>query len=324
MGLAEELRAVREGAGVVDRSDRGRLLVRGEGRKVFLHRLVSSDVAGLAVGAGTMASLLTPKGRILAVMTVSEMGEGYFVECAAADAESLMERLTMYTLGAPVEIVDVTGPTGQVGLAGPKAAEVLAACGVSDPPATPLAFGEVEIAGVGMTLHRVENLGGVAWDLHGMDEEFAVVLDALADAGATPVSAEAAEVARIAAGIPKAGAELTEDVFPPEVPWFAERAISYTKGCYVGQEIVARIRTYGHVNRELRGLVCDAGATPVAAGAELKVDGKRAGVVTSSARLPDGPSIALALVARDHLETGTRVEVGGGVARVVPPSGPWE
>lgn len=322
MGIAEERLAVREGAGLVDRFDRGRLLIRGEGRVEFLQRLVSGDVAGLEEGTGTRAALLTPKGRILAVMTVYEMGEGFLVECPLDGTEALERRLNMYLLGGPAEIVDVTEHTGEVALAGPRAAALLATLDVDDLPEVPLSFREVEIAGVGLTIHRVEDLGVDAWDLHGIDEEFPAVLDALTAAGAVPVSAAASEVLRIEAGVPRFGAELSEEVFPPEVPWFADRAISYTKGCFVGQEIVARIRTYGHVNRELRGLVIE--GDPPETGTPLTVEGKGAGVVTSSTRIPGGPVIALALVKADHLETGSAVEVAGVSARVVPAGGPWE
>ncbi|MHC4469574.1 MAG: CAF17-like 4Fe-4S cluster assembly/insertion protein YgfZ [Planctomycetota bacterium] len=319
-----EHRAVLEGAGVVDRSDRPRLWIGGGERQTFLQRLVSNDVEALAEGQGCYATLLTPKGKVISDLTIYHRGDRFLIDYPPETREEIAKKLTMYVLSSDVTVEEVTEELGLIAVHGPGAAEVL---GVSDPPEALLESTVATIAGHEAVVCRVDYLGVRGFDLHVEREAATEVFEALSGAGATPFGRIAAETLRIEAGVARFGAELGDAVLPPEVPALVDRAISYTKGCYVGQEVVARIKTYGHVNRELRGLAVEGGEV-LPPGADVSVEGSPIGAVTSSCVSPTlGRPIALAFLKRAHLETGTSVDVvlGEGTvpAKVVPP-GEWE
>jgi folate-binding protein YgfZ len=290
----------------------------------FLQRILSQDMETVAEGAGTEAFFLTPKGKYIALMTLLHRGDHFLVCCPGAIREELAKKLSMYTLGTKAEVEDATGMLDLLTVAGPKAPEILAAAGATGLPETRLASAMAPVGGYEVTVCRTDRLKTASFDLHFPGSIREAVESALRNAGAVPVSGATAEALRIEAGEPRHGAEMDESLLPPEIPALVSRAISYTKGCYVGQETIARIKTYGHVNRELRGLLPSGDEVPEP-GTELTAEGKKVGSITSSCLSPAfGVPIALGFVKRQHFEPGTVLTFEGGTAKVVPPGGPWE
>jgi len=315
-------------AHMVDRSAEGRLVVAGPDRVAFLQRILSQAMAPVSAGRGTEAFFLTPKGKYLALLTLYDRGDHFLVKCPAAVREEVAKKLSMYTLGTEAEVEDATEILSLLSVAGPAAAEVFAAAGAADLPEELHASAMIPLGGYEVTACRTDDLGAAGWDLNFPASIREAVEGALTGAGAEPMDAATAEVIRIEAGVPRHGAEMDDRLLPPEIPSLVPRAISYSKGCYIGQETIARIKTYGHVNRELRGLVVGGGTAP-APGTELFVAEKKVGAVTSSCvSARAGGPIALAFVKRQHFEPGTEVTltIDGepATAKVVPAGGPWE
>lgn len=303
---------------LVDRRDRARFLVRGGDRRTFLQGILSNDVASLTTGGGAEALLLTPKGKLVVPFAVYELGDRFLLDLPGPLRETAARKLRMYVLRSDVAIEDVTDVVAQYGLYGPGADAALEALRGTPPAPDRLACVETAAAGAAVVVTRTDPFGIPGLDLHVPEESVPAVVGALREQGAATMDPAAAEAHRIASGEPKWGAEMDENLLPPEIPVLVPRAISYTKGCYTGQETIARIRTYGHVNRELRRLEVEGGEPP-APGTELRAGEKAVGAVTSSARHPEtGQPIALAFVRRGHFEAGMELEVaGGGRARVL-------
>jgi folate-binding protein YgfZ len=313
-------------AHLLDRSSEGRLVVAGPDRVTFLQRILTQDVESLAAGRGTESFFLTPKGKYLAFLTLYDRGDHLLVKCPGEMREELAQKLSMYTLGTEADVQDATEILTLLTVAGPEAVDVLGAAGATGLPAELHASAMIPLGGYEVTACRTDDTGMDGFDLHFPASIREAVEGALTGAGAEPLDAAAAEPIRIAAGVARHGAEMNDKLLPPEIPALVPRAISYTKGCYVGQETIARIKTYGHVNRELRGLVV-AGETPPAPGTTLHADEKKVGEVTSACVREGAGPIALGFVKRSHFEPGTELtlEIDGesATAKVVPAGGPW-
>src|SRR5215208_3548886 len=300
--LASEYRALTEGCGLVDRAGRGRLALTGADRRTFLHGQVTNDVEGLAPGHGVYAALLTHKGKMLTDLRVLDLGDELLLSCDRAGLQELFNMIRRYTLGSDVEVHKRTLEMGELSLIGPEARRIAGAGELGPEEHDTL---RAEIAGRPVVL--------VATDL-GVDvfcEAAATdgVRAALLAAGAAEVAEAAAEIVRIESGRPRYGVDLDENVIPQEAG-LNERAVSFTKGCYVGQETVARLYYRGKPNRHLRGLRFSA---PVEPGSALVLGEKEVGRVTSAAVSPVHGPIGLALVRR-QAEPGTTVAAGEGGA----------
>ncbi|GIW08678.1 MAG: aminomethyltransferase [Dehalococcoidia bacterium] len=303
--LAEAI-AVRRGAGLADRSDRGKIRLGGPDRVRFLQAIVSNDVAVVAPGRGIYGLGLNHKGQIAAEFPILPWGEGLLLTVEPEERAFVVGWLRRFKLRSKVEIVDVTETIGLLSLAGPEAPSRL-----EEWLGEPISLGREEVAervwtGVPLLIAGNRDLGEIGFDLYLPVERVGAAWDALlATGGVRPIGRAAWEALRIEAGTPRYGPELNESTLPPEAR-LEERAISYSKGCYPGQEIVARIKNRGHVNRFLRGLVFEEGPVP-AAGAALHANGRQVGTVTSAAFSPTlGKPIALAYVRRE-IVPGERV-----------------
>jgi len=305
-----------------NRLHRGLLELRGADRQSFLQGMISNDVLKLAVGQSCHAALLDSTGHILADLRVHLFTEFLLVETDAACLEVLAQTLDKLLIMEDVQIVDVTARWATISLLGQGAADLLKTVQVLPGETRPLAYPLA--SGVDLWL-PTEDLT-VAWDM-------------LLDAGALPISDDAWEILRVEAGIPKWGRELTSAVLLPEAGM--EDAVSYTKGCYVGQEIVARLHARGHANRALRHLLLAEDAPVPPQGATLHVPedgpepGREIGRVTStvaSSRL-GGRALALGYVRKEYWEEGTPVTVQieqpggltfsfGAVVQEIPPLTP--
>lgn len=316
---------LRTGAGLIDRSaDRGRLLLSGPDRRSYLQGLLTNDILALEPGRGCYAAYLTPQGRMIADMRVFELGDSLLVDLDRSVTAGVLDRWEMFVFNEDVRIEDRTAATAQLGIYGPKAAGVLsAACdaveGAEGAAASDrlgalplLASLQGVFHGTPVRILRGDDLGVPGYDAvlpAGAAPAFA---DRLRRAGAGDVSPEAAEACRIEAGRPRFGADMTTETIPLEAG-IEDRAISQTKGCYVGQEVIIRVlhRGHGRVAKRLTGLAF-AGTGVPAPGAVVRSGDREVGVVTSAALSPAlGHAIALGYVHRDYVSAGTPVSVDG-------------
>jgi folate-binding protein YgfZ len=303
--LASEYRTLTEGCGLVDRSGRGRLALTGSDRRAFLHGQVTQDIERLEPGHGAYAALLTHKGKMLSDMRVLDLGGELLLSCERAGLQELFNMIRRYKLGSDVEVHKRTLEMGELSLIGPEARRVAGAA----------ELGPEEHDNVRAQL-GAHDVVLVASDL-GVDvfcdaEVTEGVRGALLAAGAEEVSESAAEVVRVESGRPRYGVDLDANVIPQEAD-LNERAVSFTKGCYVGQETVARLFYRGKPNRHLRGLRLSA---PVEPGTPLRLGEKEVGRLTSVAVSPALGPIGLALVRR-QAEPGSTLAAGDGTAEVV-------
>jgi tRNA-modifying protein YgfZ len=301
-----QYRELREGAGLLDRSERATLEVRGADAAEFLQGQVTNDVVALEPGQGCYAAVLNPKGRVLADLRILHVApERFLLDTEATAAEAVLRDLRMYKIGRQVEVAD-TPQRAILSLIGPRSEQV-----------TESALG-MRVIGDEHSLSEAKGVVAVRSDL-GIDviadgDQAVEVRERLLASGAHPVSLDAAEIVRIESGRPRHGLDMTDGNLPAEAG-IVERAVSFTKGCYVGQEPVARMYYKGHPNRHLRGLRLPEQAD---SGTALFASGKEVGRVTSPALSPALGPIALALVRRE-VSPGEEVSVGeeGPAATVV-------
>ena len=294
-------RAATEAVALIDRSERGKLAVSGPEAAAFLDALLSNDIAGLEPRAGIDAALLTHKGRMLAEVRVLRTDDELLLDTERVALQALFDALTQFRIGYRAELHKRTLQRGLLSLIGPGADAVL--------PNTP---GEAEhahrpavVAGHPVTAIRTDS--GI--DVLCESDDTEAVRRALLEAGAVEIGEDVAETIRIEHGRPRFGVEIDEDTMPQEAG-LHERAVSYSKGCYVGQETVARLYWKGRPNRHLRGLRLSA---PVAPGTPLRLGEQPVGAVGSVAESPRLGTIALALVRREA-EPGAVLDVGDGAA----------
>ncbi len=307
--VAHDHHVLTEGAGVLERADRAHVTVRGPDAHEYLQGQVTNDVEALAPGAGCYAALLNPKGRILADMRVLAISpEELWLDLEEVAHETAVRELKLYKIGRKVEIADAADRT-VLSVIGPRAWDAIERAGIAEgsPPAS-------EHAWVRSRDEAVVAATDSGFDLLVAPAAVGPLKDALSAAGAEPVSAEAAELVRIERGRPRYGIDMNDENLPGEAGIVA-RAVSFTKGCYVGQEPVARMFHKGHPNRHLRGLLLSA---PVEPGTSVVATGKEVGRVTSAGISPIHGAIALAILRRE-VEPGAEVTAGSATARVVEP-----
>jgi folate-binding protein YgfZ len=308
--MPAETHPLHAGAALVDLTGRGHLVLLGADRAQFLNGLVTNDVKKLTPGEGCDAAFLTPKGKMQAFLTVLCLEDRLVLDCDASLVTTLRDLIGTYIVFHPVRMLDETDATSVLHLEGPLSREVLARVGASPIPDATHGHAIVKANGVAATLVGEPRGGGDGFDLR-LERTLAQgVREALIAAGGEEVDEADLDVARIEAGIPRWGRELDGTVLPDEAG-LARTAISYTKGCYLGQETVARIRTYGHVNRNLVRLLLPL-EPPVAPGAYVMAGEEKVGKITSvtaSARL--GRQVALAFVKREHAAPGVSLTVRG-------------
>jgi tRNA-modifying protein YgfZ len=296
--LDGEYRLLREGAGVLERPARGKLVVTGPDAADYLQGQLTNDLEALASGEGCYAALLDRKGHMQADMRVLRLGpDSLWLDLEEATAQTVTRHLSLYRVGQEVEIADRTEDEAILSVIGPGSASVSGVEGLTGEHA----HREVEIGGV--------RCRAVATDL-GLDlvcrradvDALARILD---EAGAAMVSEKAAEIVRVESGRPRFGHEMTAATIPQEAG-IDDRAVSFTKGCYIGQETVARLHYRGKPNRHLRGLRLEA---PVADREPISAADREVGEIGTAVISPAMGPIALAVIRREA-EPGARVLVG--------------
>jgi tRNA-modifying protein YgfZ len=330
--------AVKKTTGMADRSGEARFRVTGPDRITWLQGLLTNDIAALTPGTGCYAAYLTPQGRMLADVRVLHLGEELILDVPSVARAAVFERLTTFIIMEDVALEDVTDTLARVALHGPQAADVLSACvGVdaANARALPPRLADLpEHASVRTSFERglgdvivagSREVGAFGFDLYCPTAAKPDLLVALRAAGAAEIDDEAWHTLRIEAGRPQFGVDMTSDTIPLEAG-IEDRAISFTKGCYVGQEIIIRIlhRGHGRVARQLVGLQAEwdnggEAAAPVAIAPGTPIHGgdREIGHVTSATYSPAvAHFIAMGYVHRDFTHPNTEVSIGGNEPRV--------
>jgi folate-binding protein YgfZ len=272
--MSEGYDALRHGAAWLDLDARGRIVARGRDRARLLHAISSNEVKKMAPGDSCYAFLLSPQGRIQADLDLLCLEDHFLIDTDAAQREKVLQHIRRYIIADQVELEDVTAQTTSIGVEGPAAPELR------------LTPGEWTIAPFTVT-------GQAGFRVYGAAEKKAALVAQLEALGARPAGADDARIVRIENGKPLYGEDIRETSLPQETQQM--QAVSFTKGCYLGQEIVERIRAQGRVNKKLERLELD-GAEPPAPGTKLQVNGHDA-EITSAVYSPHfGKVIALAYV----------------------------
>lgn len=311
-----EYRAARQAVALHDATYREALRITGEDRTTFLHGMVTQDVKGLAAGAATYSAMITVKGAMVADARILCREADLLLDLEPGLGAKVREFLEKFLISEDAELHEATSELGVLRLLGPRTADLLGA--VLGSPFAPLPQDATRVAS--LAGQEVVLVGSTRLEPHGVDvlvprTGLGAVWKELTAAGAglelKPLGWRTMETLRVEAGVPRYGQDMVDTTIPLEAN--LTHAISYNKGCYIGQEVIARATFRGHMNRKLAGLLL--GATEVAPGTELKKDGKKVGWVTSVVRSPfKGQHVALGYVHRDHLEPGTVLTVGEGPA----------
>lgn len=311
-----EYRAAHEAVALHDASYREILRITGEDRASFLHGMVTQEVKNLPVGSAAYAAMVNAKGAMVADARILKREADLLLDLEPGTGTKVREFLDKYLISEDAELHEATGEQGLLRLLGPRSAGVLAA--VLGGPFEPLAHQATRTARV--SGQDVLLVGNTALEPHGVDvwvprAGLEPVWRALTEAGAAqglkPLGFEALELLRVEAGVPRYGQDMVDTTIPLEANLAS--AISYNKGCYIGQEVIARATFRGHMNRKLTGLLL--GDADVAPGTELRRGEKKVGWLTSVVHSPvKGQRVALGYVHRDSLEPGTELTLAGGPA----------
>ena len=319
---AAEYRAATETAALYDHSQAGRLRADGDDALDLLNRLSTNRVDNLPPGHGAPTILTTDRGRILDLLTVVNAGPYALLLTGPGSPPAVIAWLDKYTIMEDLTLTDITADTAQFTLCGPAANQLIAAAGLADSSQLaelePYAALTLDLAGQQAMLIR-RPLGGLpAWDLLLGDNSAApAVWETLTAAGFIPMGQDARDALLVSKGIPRYGRELGDDFNPLEAGLIG--AIDFAKGCYIGQEVIARLDTYQKVQKQLAllrfpaNIPETAGAEPTAAlqvveGAELTDGSRKVGQITSLAARPDtGELLALAYIRAAHAQPGTQL-----------------
>ncbi len=317
-----EYAAVREsGAGLIDLSSRGRLLVTGSEAVQFLNGLITNDMKTLEENTAMPAIFPNVQGRLLASVRVIRLADSptekapvpaFLLDTEAATHERVLKTIEKFTLAGDFHVTDQTATTALISLQGKAAPEMIAA--VLGAPIAAMNGGSVLQSNwndEAVTVVRAAPTGEDSFDLIVGAAQAASLWSSLVAAGARPVGYDVLEILRIEAGVPRHGKDMDDTTVVTETN--LDAAVSYTKGCYIGQEIIARIKYRGHVAKKLRGLVFDQFSKIDAPSAIRSVDDKEIGQITSTVYSPHvGQRLALGYVKYDYIASGTVVKASDG------------
>lgn len=310
-GISEsrrELTALIAGCGVY-RAAKALFSLTGRDRVRWLNGMVTNNIRDLAPSNAVYAFVLNAQGNILGDLYVFNRGESLVAEIEHEQAENVIQILRRYIIMDKVEIEDLSHKTPVLGIAGPKSVEMLAAIGLNA-ELTALQIAEVAWKELSVTVVRGDNPCVPNYELWVAAENVSALSDALAQAGAEPVSPESLETFRILCGIPKVGQDIKDRTLPQETG--QDRALNFTKGCYIGQEIVERIRARGAVHRTFIGFEIEGEAS---AGTKIQSEGKEVGEISSVLASPfQGRRLGVGFLRREYLKK----DLVAGSANVAP------
>jgi len=315
-----EFQALLSGCGVYDLGDRARIAVTGGDRVRWLNGMVTNNVRDLAPNHGVYAFLLNAQGRIQGDLYAYNLGDSLMVDTQSREREHVLAHFDKYIIADDVEVADVTATLTSIGVAGPQARVALEAAGIHAPELTPLELCspkcDCACGCLQCTLVRGEDFAAPAYEIWLTPDKVKSTWDALIAAGAMPVGAEALDLRRISFGIPRFGVDIRERDLPQETG--QTRALNFTKGCYLGQEIVERIRSRGAVHRLFTVFAVE-GTLPET-GVTILAGDKEAGEITSSAILPlAGGDRPVALGYLRHEARGKDLRAGTAALKVASP-----
>jgi folate-binding protein YgfZ len=297
-----EFQALVSGCGIYDLGGRAKIAVTGGDRVRWLNGMVTNNVRDLAPGHGVYAFMLNAQGRIQADLYAFQRGDSLLVDTELGQREKVLQLFDHYIIADDVEIADISDKLVALGLAGPESRHVLERAGISFPDLAPLELCtpkcDCACSCLQCTVVKGDDPAGTSYEIWLAPDQLKPTWDALVAAGATTVGTDALELRRISFGIPRYGVDIRERDLPQETG--QTRALNFTKGCYLGQEIVERIRSRGAVHREFTAFTVE-GALPEP-GAKILADEKEAGEITSSAILPlpgGDRSVALGYLRRE-------------------------
>jgi folate-binding protein YgfZ len=301
--VAADYEAFHDGAALVDLSDRGRMRFHGAGAKDALNGLLTCDVAPLASGHGAYGVALSNKGKVIADVTAYAMDESFLVEVPPVVWPAWQSLVTKFVNPRLSRRTDETDLTREMALCGPGAARIVAAMTGSDVASLEAlaAYQHVTLAvdGVIVNVSRIPDFGVDGYRLLAVRDAFDRLRESALTLGARVAGHAAVEAIRVEAGRPVWGVDMDDSTLPQEANLDALGAISYTKGCYTGQEVVARLHFRGHVNKRLVGLRIDGSAVPERGTAVTDGEGKEVGEVRSAVLSPRFGPIALAMIRKE-------------------------
>ncbi len=312
-----EFQALLAGCGVYDLSSRAKIAVTGGDRVRWLNGMVTNNVRDLAAGHAVYAFLLNAQGRIQGDIYAFQRGESLLVDTEAAQRDKILQLFDRYIIADDVEIADVSASLAAIGLTGPESRQVLERAGIAAPELAYLQFVDLAWQGKSVTLLRSGEEARESWQLWIAPEHFGELWTAIVQTGGRPTGTAALNLFRVSRGVPQFGVDIRDRDLPQETG--QTRALNFTKGCYLGQEIVERIRSRGAVHRQFGAFTVE-GALPEA-GTKIVADDKEVGEITSSAVLPfpDGErSVALGYLRRE----AAAKELRAGTAKLKPTTVP--
>lgn len=305
---ASEYEAVCNSAGIFDLANRSMLQFTGDDRLSYLQGMLSNDLRPLKMFDGQQAAILTQQGKVIADVRVLCSLNSYYLDFWEPLKEKIVTHLNRYLVADDVEIHDPNEQWKMLSLQGPKAHAILDQLFASaELPAQANHHGMVHFDGTPVCVVRADRSGYDGFDLVVQTTQLSVFAQRLAGLGAAWVGARAQNILRVEAGMPRYGVDFSEDNLLLEVA--LDDAVSFTKGCYLGQEVVERIRSRGHVNKKLCGLLLD-GNTPADSGDKLSAGDREVGQITSSlASIALRRPIALGYVNKEFWAPGTKLSV---------------
>ena len=304
-----EFRALLDHSGVYHLANRAKIALTGGDRTRWLNGMVTNNVRDLAVGHGVYAFLLNPQGHILADLYAFNRGESILLDTEESQEPKLLSTFDRYIIMDDVEVADQSKHLTALGIAGPNSRKTLESAGLTFPALEPLQLVDIQWQGQSVTVVCTDNPAIEGYEIWLAPESVESVLQSLTTLGSQLVGPEALELLRVASGIPHYGRDIRERDLPQETE--QQRALHFSKGCYVGQEIVERIRSRGAVHRKFTGFYVE-GPLPEP-GAKIQSDGKEIGEITSVATLPaaDGMRrVALGYIRREVAIPGKQLIAG--------------
>jgi folate-binding protein YgfZ len=315
--VRDEFRALTSTCGIYDLASRAKIQLTGNDRVRWLNGMLTNNIRDLAVGHGVYAFLLNPQGHILGDLYAYNRGEAILVDTDRSQLEKILATFDHYIIMDDVEVTNLNEQMTAVGLAGPDAKRVLEAAGFNVPALQPLQVADVEWNGIATIMIAGEQERYPSFEVWHAPDKSRDALAALEHAGGKRVSSEALELYRVALGIPRYGQDIRERDLPQETE--QQRALNFSKGCYVGQEIVERIRSRGNVHRKFTGFRLEGSQPRPGASIQLPDQDKEIGLITSVAVIPAASgdqAVALGYIRREASGEGKEVRIGESSARV--------
>jgi len=308
----EEHRAVRSQVGILDLCHRGLLQLTGPDRVSYLQGLASNDVKNLETGKGIHAAFLNIQGKVLADARILSTGDSFFLDLWESLKDKILAHLNQYLIADDVQIIDLTGQYGMISLQGPRVRSLLQELSAREEiPSGELNHRTLKVNNTEIRVLSATHTGEDGYDLLIKIHDLSMVVSRLWEIGQRFclrwIGLQAQEILRVENGIPRYGVDMGEDNILLETG--LDHSVSFDKGCYLGQEIIERVRSRGHVNRKLVGLVLHA-KTAVERGTVIYSDDKEIGKITSAvfSHTLERP-VALGYVHRDYVAPGTKLSI---------------